>query len=56
VLKRILVFLYVLVAAIILGSALVGLDIISANAGLVVWLLGVIGAIIAFVKSKPKSN
>ncbi len=52
--KRIAKAVAVVVAMVILGSALVGFDIIPAEAGLGVWVVGIIAGVVVFLKDKPK--
>lgn len=53
--KRILVALAVLLVSLFGGGVLVGFGAISANAGVAVWVIGIVLAIAAFVGLKPKS-
>lgn len=54
--KRILIALCVFIVMFLLGSALVGADVILPTVGALIWLLGIVGAVIAFIRTKPKAN
>lgn len=56
VIKRIAIAIIVFAAMFLLASALVGSNAISANLGLILWLVGLIAAIAVFVKMKPKDT
>ena len=56
VIKRILIALCVFIVMFLLGSALVGADVILPTVGALIWLLGIVGAVIAFIRTKPKAN
>lgn len=56
IIVRLLLSLTVAIFVALLGSALVGYDVISAELGLLVWFIGFALAILVFIRTKPKKK
>ena len=54
IVNRIVVSIAALVLFVFLGAILVGCDIVSAEVGLVMWVIGLAAAIAAFIRTRPK--
>ncbi|MDE7242415.1 MAG: UPF0239 family protein [Oscillospiraceae bacterium] len=55
-LKRIAGSILIIIAALVIGGALVGFDIISPNTGAIFWLICIAAAIFVFIRSGSKGQ